>query len=330
MLRLEGFPEPNFGCFPTDIPCISQETVARMLTSTLNGLGNFMTDMLVNAFKGSRLGENSWTIADQQFWFWIAVMGLVLTCVAVFQLLPAMVLGDLKRMAQIAAGLAFAVPASVLLVWFMKQVSAVGNSVTDAITNALQGEGLSAAIMRMFGFRIVTDKGSINMDGALMKLTGGVQGAQIIGPLLICLLLLLVMSLAAVFLYISMALRAFGLLALAAMAPVGTMMIGQPKLAVWAVRWVNLAVGLILAEPLAAGVLLLAARLLGNGTDMGPVIVAIGAVFAAAFAPAWAVKLVSFAGNEVGTAIQNRPSTTNVIYKVRTITGGGWLPKGVK
>lgn len=329
MLRLEGFPEPNFGCFPTDWPCLTQETVARIITNTLNGLGNFMTDMLVNAFKDSRLSDNSWGIADQQFWFWVTVMGIALTAIAVFQLLPAMILGDIRRVGQIAAGLAFSVPVSVIGVWLMRQVSSFGNSITDALMRAFQGEGLSAAIMRMFGFRIVTDKGSVNMDGALLKLTGDAQGTQLIGPLLICLVIMLIMALAAMFLYISMSLRAFSLLALAAMAPVGTMMVGQPKLAVWAVRWANLTVGLILAEPLAAGVLLLAARLLGNGTDLGPVIISIFAVFGAAFAPAWAVKLVSFAGNEVGSAIQNRPSTTNIIYKARTVMGGA-MPKGIR
>jgi hypothetical protein len=318
MLSAEGFPEPNYGCGPLEFSCHGQETIARVTTAAMNGLGNFMTDMIVNAFKGSRMTDNGWSVADGQFWFWIAVMGLVVISVALFQMMPAMILGDIKRLGQIALSLAFCVPASVLAVWLMRQVSTIGNNITDMIMSSLQGEGLSAAIMRMFGFRIVGDTGSVNADGTFMKLTNGSSTAAGLGGLIVTFLIMCVMALAAMFLYISMAIRNFGLLALAATAPLGTMMIGQPKFAVWATRWSNLALGLILAEPLAAAIILLAVRLLGHGTDTGTLLVAVGAVFVASFGPVWAVKMVAFTGNEVGGAIQNRISITQIMNKGRS------------
>ncbi len=59
-----GLPMPNYGCGPTDFSCLSDELVARMVTEAIGGMGNFIADMLVNAFKDSTISDDSWKVAE--------------------------------------------------------------------------------------------------------------------------------------------------------------------------------------------------------------------------------------------------------------------------
>ncbi|MGK9149452.1 hypothetical protein KXS11_17595 [Plantibacter flavus] len=289
---------------------MAQEAATRVIGGGIVGLGDFMTDMLANAFIGSRPAESSWEVADGQFWFWIATMGLVTAIVALFQIAPAVVLRDGRRIGQIAAGLVVAVPASVAGVYVMQQFVVLGGETTDALVATVQDQSLGTALLRMFGYTTVAGETIANEDGGIVEALRPATNAvpsTIIGQYVIVLLILGIMAIAALFLYVSMAIRSFGLVALAATGPVGLMMVGQPKFAVWATRWANLTIGLIIAEPLAAAILVLTIRLTARSTNVGVMIVSAGIVFAAAFAPLWAVRLVSFAGDEVKHSLQARP-----------------------
>jgi hypothetical protein len=321
--HVEDFGVPQFGCGPADIPCMAQEAAARFVGGGIIGLGDFMTDMLKNAFIGSRPSDSSWTVADGQFWFWVASMGLVIVIVACFQLAPAVILRDGRRIAQIAVGLIVAVPASVAAVYVMRQFVTYGGETTDALVATVQDQSLGNALLRMFGYRIVADVPIPVVDGAIVRAmtTINMAPSAVIGQYIVVFLILCIMAIAALFLYVSMSIRSFALVALAATAPIGLMMVGQPKFAVWASRWANLTVGLILAEPLAAAILVLSIQLLADSTDLGLVIVSAGVVFAAAFAPLWAVRLVSFAGDEVRNSLQPRPHVSGQAQSVIRLLG---------
>jgi hypothetical protein len=321
--RTDDFGVPQFGCGPADIPCMAQESAARFIGGGIIGLGDFMTDMLANAFIGSRPGESSWTIADGQFWFWVATMGLVISIVACFQLAPAAIMRDGRRIAQVAVGLVVAVPSSVAAVYVMRQFVTYGGETTDALVATVQDQSLGNALLRMFGYRVVADVSVPADDGAIAQAmtTAKLAPNAVIGQYTVVLLILAIMALAALFLYVSMSIRSFSLVALAATAPIGLMMIGQPKFAVWATRWANLTIGLVIAEPLAAAILVLSIQLVTDSTDLGVVIVTAGVVFAAAFAPLWAVRLVSFAGDEVRNSLQPRPHVSSKAQNAMRILG---------
>ncbi|MFJ8896771.1 hypothetical protein ACIRCZ_19470 [Leifsonia sp. NPDC102414] len=318
--HLEGIPQPNYGCGFGDISCDAQEAVARFLVSSISSISDFMADMLTSAFKSSRPGAAEWQISSAEFWFWVGAMGIVLVVVAIMQMIPAMLLNNGKRVAQIALGLAGAIPTSVLSVWGMKQLCAYGDAVTDSLMGSVQGGGMGQAILHVFGFTDVNGTVTMNTDSALMNSsTESAKSAAAVGTFLVTILILAVMALASLVLYVSMSIRGFSLIVLAGTAPIGLMMIGQPKVAAWAHRWANLTIGLILAEPLAASVLLIAVLLLGHGVNTGLLLVAAGAVFAAAFAPVWAVKLVSFAGHETAGALAARPKIRDNANRTRTV-----------
>lgn len=317
---------PNYGCFPTDWGCNASEAMARTMASTIKNLGDFITDMIVNSFNNP-IGQSSWDIAHGQFWFWIAVMAPVIMIIALVQIGIAMIVQNWQRIARTAIGAVLAIPFSAICVWAMQQFSGVTDNVTTNITSALHGGGLSDSLLRVMGLlnvganattSVITHSQMTKTGVPYALMTAGAQGAQSIGNYVIALMVVGLMAIAGLFLFIAMALRAFGLIALAAMAPVGLMMIGQPKLGAWAQRWMSLATGLLLAKPLAAGVLLLAVQLTSETPNLGFMIVCGGAVIAAAFSPLWATKLVSFAGAEVGSALHNRISVRNQMARAGT------------
>jgi hypothetical protein len=329
MLVLAAPPDPfspNYGCFISDFGCQASQTIAQFMGSTIRNLGDFIATMIAGSFN-TNIDAGSWEIAHSQFLFWLAVTAPIILIVALVQIGIAMILQDWARIGRTAAGAALAIPFSVICVWGMQKASGITDDVTQSLTTAVQGGDLSQSLLRVVGLFDAPKQ----INGAAMKTmqfshegvifgmaTQGAQGPGAVGEYVMAVLVVGLTMIACLFLFIAMSIREFGLLALAAMAPVGLMMIGQPKLSAWANRWINLTVGLLIAKPLAAGVVLLAVELTKASLSIGVILVAAGAVIAASFSPLWATKLVSFAGAEVGTALHHRFSVRDQFSRVNT------------
>ncbi|MGH1526511.1 hypothetical protein ACRAWC_21845 [Leifsonia sp. L25] len=260
---------PNYGCFVADFGCQASQTVAQFMGSTIKNLGDFIATMIAGSFN-TNIDQGSWNIAHSQFLFWIAVTAPVILIVALVQIGIAMILQDWGRIGRTAAGAALAIPFSAICVWGMQKASGITDDITRALTTAVQGGDLSQSLLRVVGlfdapkqiYGAVMKTMQFSQDGVIWGMaTQGAQGPGSVGEYVMALLIVGLMMIASLFLFIAMSIREFGLLALAAMAPVGLMMIGQPKLTAWAQRWLNLSVGLLIAKPLAAGVVLLAVEL---------------------------------------------------------------------
>jgi hypothetical protein len=317
---------PNYGCFVTDWGCQAAQTVAGFMASVIRNFGDFIGTMIDGAFN-TNIDPDSWAIAHSQFLFWIAVTSPVIMIIALIQIGIGMVLQDWHRIARTAIGAVVAIPFSALCVWAMQQFSAVTDGVTENLTTAAQGGTIEDALLRVVG---LTDLPTATMTAGMTS-TRFLQGSPIyslvlsgagnrdaIGNYFLALFVVALMMIASLFLFIAMSIREFGLLALAAMAPVALMMIGQPKLGAWAQRWASLTTGLLLSKPLAAGVVLLAIQLTKSADSIGVLLVAAGAVIAASFSPLWATRLVSFAGAEVGTALHRRMSVRDQVSRINT------------
>lgn len=317
---------PNYGCFVSDFGCQASQTVAQFMASTTRNLGDFIATMIGGSFN-TNIDQGSWNIAHSQFLFWIAVTAPIILIVALIQIAIAMILQDWSRIGRTAAGAALAIPFAAICVWGMQKASGITDDVTHALTSTVQGGDLSDSLLRVVGLfdapkqlhGAVMRTAQFSHDGVIFAMaTEGSQGPNAVGEYVLALLVVGLMMIASLFLFIAMSIREFGLLALAAMAPVGLMMIGQPKLTAWAQKWMNLAVGLLIAKPLAAGVVLLAVELTKASLSIGVILVAAGAVIAASFSPLWATKLVSFAGAEVGTALHHRFSVRDQFSRAST------------
>lgn len=330
MFQVEDVYTPNYHCGFGDLICAGNESVARIVASWVHSAGDFAGTMLQSAFDVNSIKTEDWNTAFVQFWWWASVMAVVVLLVLCYQIGVSAVMQDFRRMGRSTIGAFVAVPFSAVAVQVMSYATKISDNVTHAAIQNIQGGTMGDALYRMTGMMSVvgaTDdpamSQSVDFDthSVIYKLLAQGGTAKSIGDILTAAVVIGSLGVAALFLFIAMSIRDFGLLALAALAPVGLMMIGQAKLGVWAERWVSMATGLILAKPLAAGVLVLAVKLSLNTVDISTLLVSIGAILAAAFAPLWAVKLVSFAGNEVGNALHRRPSMTAPIQKFQTIKG---------
>lgn len=318
---------PNYGCFVTNWGCQASQTVAEFIGSMIRNLGDFIATMITGAFN-TTIDQASWSVAHSQFLFWIAVVSPVILIIALVQIGIALVLQDWHRIARTAAGAGLAIPFSAICVWAMQQFSAVTDDVTMNLTSTVQGGGLADGLLRVLGLGSLPTESVVSglanfaygQDSAIYGLSKlGATGVTQLGSYVLALLLVGVMMIASLFLFIAMSLREFGLIALAAMAPIGLMMIGQPKLTAWAGRWMSVTTGLLLAKPMAAGIVLLAVQLTKSSNSIGLILMAAGAVVVASFSPLWATKLVSFAGAEVGTALHRRFSVRDQVSRAGTV-----------
>lgn len=234
--------------------------------------------------------------------------------VGFWQIAVAVILQQPGRMLQIVGGMIAGVFLSVMALQWMPNIVSAFSGVTSQLTAGLNGSGgVGGAIINVLGLGEGIDGigYTIKANSPVMviatTMTPGGGSLNVIGPLMLALVALAVISLAALLLFISMSIRTFGLIALVAFAPLGLMFYGQPRMKELAEKWGQLALGLLLAEPLAAGMLLLATNIAAGTTSssMGLLLVSAGAIFAAAFSPLWAVKMVSFAAAEIQTAVGN-------------------------
>ncbi|GAB3396159.1 hypothetical protein GCM10027568_29750 [Humibacter soli] len=317
---------PNYGCFVTDWGCQASQTVAGFMASIIRQLGDFIGTMIAGSFN-TNIDQSSWAVAHSQFLFWVAVTSPVILIIALVQIGIGMILQDWRRIGRTAIGAMIAIPFSALCVWAMQQFSTVTDGITQSLTSAAQGGTIQDALLRVVG---LADLPSTTLTAGMTS-TRFLQGSPIydlvvsgsankdaVGNYFLALFVVALMMISTLFLFIAMSIREFGLLALAAMAPIALMMIGQPKLAAWAERWASLTTGLLLAKPLAAGVVLLAIQLTKSADSIGVLLVAAGAVIAASLSPLWATRLVSFAGTEVGNALHRRPSVRDQMSRANT------------
>ena len=275
---------------------------------------NFIDGMITNAVLGAQASAGDWAIAGGCFWFWVAIASVLVLGVGFWQIAVAVILQQPGRMLQIVAGMIAGVFLSVMALQWMPNIVSAFSGLTSQLTAGLNGSGgVGGAVINVLGLGEGIDGigYTIKTNSPVMAIatvvTPGGGSLNVIGPLMLALVALGVISVAALLLFISMSIRTFGLIALVAFAPLGLMFYGQPRMKELAEKWGQLALGLLLAEPLAAGMLLLATNIAAGTTSssMGLLLVSAGAIFAAAFSPLWAVKMVSFAAAEVQTAMGN-------------------------
>lgn len=313
--------EPNYSCGFGDVGCTVNESIARFMYSSALNMAHFMADSIKVAFDSTAPTAANWQSANGQFLFWIQVMLPIVMAVALAQIGIAAILQDWARMRRVVLGAVLGVPLSGVAVWLMQKASTVTDGITTNILSTVQGDGkdsLSSAIGNMFGLTLTADTEmtkfiangtGINANSFLGSAASNAQHTQAaIGMYVLVLVLVGVMWLASLFLFGAMALRLFGLVVLAALAPIGLMMVGQPKLAVWAERWANVTLGFLVAKPLAAAVIAVAVSLAGNNGSLVGVVVGCVGLFIAAFSPLWATKFMSFASAETTNALAHRPS----------------------
>lgn len=344
-------------CSWLDFGCQAQNAVTDAFNSILRPFADQLAAWFAALLRGALNADSSIKIfaandqtgafanlgLSNQFGFWLLLMTAVIVIVGIVQLIVALALGSAQRVRKVTLALFASVPAVFLGTLAMQQMNDFVNVVTDSFMNLIQNDqegGLTRAVLTMTGlqsfevtdptaspWQVMTD----STGAALTSLAGS-------GSVLMSILVLGFLLIAVMFLSIAMLVRVFGLAVLAAMAPIPLMFVGQPKFHSWAKGWVEIVLGLLLAKPLAVGIIGVCVAVAAGGstsaqdktgqttTDLWGVIAAFVGLLIASASPALTISLTRWAGNEVQAAVANRPSVTQGLSKAYTVRSAATTP----
>lgn len=287
-------------CGLVEIGCHVNNAVSTFLISTIGAMGDFTVDMIGGAFSSTNPSTTTWSITAEQFGVWFAIAAILMIALGLIQLIPAVLLQQGTRVVGIVVAIVVGPVLSILALRYAPGLVTWSSLATSDVLSGLTGEDFGDMILRVLGWGSRDEIASGPPAWAMQ--TGG------IGPLLLAVLIIGLMCIAAMVLFLSMAMRTFMLIVLVAFAPAALMFVGQPIMKDMVMRWFQLFFALLLAQPLAAGVIVLAVRIAANsgGGEVGLLLIASASVFFAALSPFWSMSLVSFAAAGVDSAMERR------------------------
>lgn len=244
--------------------------------------------MLAGAFTGQAavIGEGQWGVAVAFTNKMVVVMTVFTVLVGLFQVLKKLFQGRPRDAVMPAILAAIAWPVTAGAVW----ATVMATAATDKLVVAMIGTTSSDSLGKLF--EAATKMGSI---GGATNLDGGAASA--LGANLLMLLILWIFSLV---LSMVMIFRNFALVVLVAFSPMALMLIPADTTRVWAKRWAETVVALILTKPIAAGFVVIAAQLVDSVDGMASALMALVGLIVACASPLAAIGLVKFTGANVG------------------------------
>ncbi|NKX94259.1 hypothetical protein HF995_13435 [Sanguibacter hominis ATCC BAA-789] len=249
-------------------------------------LSSFSSDMaesawgfLVGAFTGSAsyISDEQWSVATIFTNRFAAVMAIFTVIAALLQIVRALFAGRTRDVLIPAVAAVLAWPVTAVSVWLT--IRAAG--ALDHLVRAMFGSSDDSALESIF-----LPLAALGTETSPLG-TGGF-GAT--------LLLLALVWIASLVLSLVMIFRNFALLILVAFAPVALMLLPASITRSWSKVWAQSVVALIIAKPLAAGVLLIAAELTATADGMAQVLTGLTGLIVACASPAGALQLVRFTG----------------------------------
>lgn len=302
-------------CAPWDAACFGDAFLGRLT----DGFAEMSWNLVKSAFLGSAstITDGQWDLAAAFTNRFAAIMTIFTVIVALIQLVRAAIAGDMRRAAQAGLGALLAWPVTALSVWFA--IKATG--AMDYLVVEMLGSQTTKNLAPLF---------SINPSNAL----AGPNGAA--GALLPSLLLLLVFWVFSLVLSMTLIFRNFALVVLVAFGPVALMLMAWETSRAWAKVWFQSVLALIIAKPLAAAILLLAAQLVGDTKDLSgpeaiaPMITALVAIVLACAAPAASLALLRFTGASSAHDDGDQGRVALAGVGTKAARGGSGLMRGLR
>ncbi|MCP3425825.1 hypothetical protein NBM05_07345 [Rothia sp. AR01] len=252
---------------------------------------------LVDAFSASDVDESWWAAVlgtasnDGVLMMWMPVVAPMIVLLVALQVVLSVFRGSSIGLARAACGAFFGIPMTYIMVWIVQMFTAGMDEVAAYILDR-GGDQNMAVFMRIFGIQITDGKltgiqeNYFMWQGVMDKSGGWV----LIVPLL---LMFLIWGLSLVLGFV-MALRSMGIIILSSLAGWAVSSLAFEVTKSWFGSWLKIVVGLGLAKPFAAGLIVLSSTVF-NYADSGMQFAAgmAGLVLAIAM-PFAAVSFVSF------------------------------------
>lgn len=275
-------------CNTFDLACQAGEVVDSLLVFAANTMSTFSWMMIVAAFTGNAgtIEDNEWSVATTMTSRWGLVLLVVVVALVLVQMLISVASGNIRQaISAFVAGL-LSWPTTLVAVW----LTVIVTGATDRLTVGVLGSGSESAgglIARFFSGLEDLPLNAIEETGSKAFLLAGMLAVSTIAALLLSLML---------------AFRNFALICLVGFSPIAFMAMPLASIRVWAGKWAQAVAALVMAKPIAAGMLVLAVDLTAAADGIFQWLVGVVAMAMAAFAPVITLRLFSFMGAETAAS----------------------------
>ncbi|MGP7963672.1 hypothetical protein ACTVBU_10915 [Sanguibacter sp. A246] len=254
----------------------------------LEGVLNSAWGLVHAAFYSTGLTDAQWSAATFFTNRFVAVLASATVAVAAFQIIKLMIAGRSKEVLTPVVALVAAWPATATAVWLAVRTTGAVDRLVMAMLKSQSGPTAIETIYRTFAG--AEDASSIS--GPTVDTNTTAQN------IIVFALLALIVWLVSLVLTIVLEFRNFALLVLIAFAPVAWMLLPAETTRSWIRTWTQMTVGLILAKPVAAGMLMLSGELINATADdgWGAMLTGLVGIIVTSFSPAATLALVRFAG----------------------------------
>lgn len=282
------------------------------------GLGDWLSDGARDGFEATvkRFAEDSWTFMKDAFessnlsseW-WAGVVGAgsdpgmlrvitvvmapVLLMLVAAQVVTGVVQSRTDKIMRGAAAAVFAVPFMMVVVTLIMAAASASDGVTTFVLEANGETANMSGFMKLFGFEL-NDQGEfqqVNSEYNIWRGVGdGASGFELVVPAAMAGMVWL----ASMFLSFMLSLRTMMLVVLTAVAAVAVFALAWDVTKAWFMRWMTIIVGLLIAKPLAAAVLVMGISVFDYAATTQQFIAALVCVVVAALMPIAAVGIFGF------------------------------------
>lgn len=221
------------------------------------------------------------------------VMAPILLILVAVQVLTGVVQSRSDKILRGAASAVFAVPAMMIMVTLIMAAASATDGVTTFVLEANGETENMSGFMKLFGFEL-NDQGEFQQVNSEYNIWRGVgdnsSGFELIVPATMAALVWL----ASIFLSFMLSLRTMLLVILVAVAAVAVFALALDATKAWFFRWLSIIVGLLIAKPLAAAVLVMGISVFNYAATTQQFIAALVCVVVAALMPIAAIGVFGF------------------------------------
>lgn len=296
-------------CGITDVSCHAANAANDLLNQFADMISWMQWTMVRSAFTGNAgtIDGTEWGVAFSMTSKWAMVLLIVVVALTFVQMAGALIRANIQGVLDAFLRGVLAWPATLAAVWLAVQLTSATDLLTVGILNG--GASSGTGVLGAFFDRIdelplqSAESQTVNMSMALA-------------------VLMILSFLASIALSFMLAFRNFALICLVGFSPIAFMAMPLQATRGWSMKWLQAVIALILAKPIAAGMLVLANDLTVQSTDMWQWLVGVVAMAMASFAPVITMRMFSFMGGETAASYGSHGSA------IVSNTGAGFARAG--
>lgn len=296
-------------CGPIDVGCHIQNALDLILETWTREVSLFGTGILSWAFDsdGSKLSTNAWTVATTMTSRWAMILLVVVVGLGAWQILVAIIQGNTRIAVSGFIWALLAWPTTLVAVYLAIRITKVSDTISSGIIKGDGRDSLYSAFQQMYNtvgvFENLRSIATLNVDPTKTAMNYTADS------ILLSLVLVVLLAFASFLLAMVMTFRNYALVVLIGFAPLAFMALPVASMRGWIGKWAQAVFALIIAKPLAAGILIMAFDMFGDGTSgIMSYLSGIVAITMSLFTPVIAMKMFSFIGADSAAAYGSHSS----------------------